>query len=111
MPTRSLTPVSQQRSPRTTVEEQQSDLLRLLDHLDLTVTETRLAQTLTRSSPLPVRDRDLAAAVTGRPDLDRRRRAVLEQQLTRLRSKLRAHGIRIFCVERYGYLLLLYDEP
>jgi len=107
MPTHSLTPVSRQpRSPRTTTEEQQIAVLRLLDRLELTATEARLAQLLARSSPYPVRDGALAAVVTGCPCLDRRRRAVLEQQIAHLRCKLIAHDIRILCVERYGYLLL-----
>jgi len=111
MPTHSLTPVSRQpRSPRTTTEEQQIAVLRLLDRLELTATESQLSQLLARSSPSPVRDNELASAVSSCPCLDRRRRAVLEQQIARLRCKLIAHGIRILSVERYGYLLLPYYE-
>ncbi|MGB8345745.1 MAG: winged helix-turn-helix domain-containing protein [Ktedonobacteraceae bacterium] len=107
MPTHPFAPVAcQQRLPRTTAGEQQRDLLRLLDCLELTASEVRLAQMLAQSSPYPVRAIDLAAAVSGCPCLDRRRRAVLEQQIAHLRCKLIAHDIRILCVERYGYLLL-----
>lgn len=107
MPTHILTSSGrQQRSRRTIIEEQHSKLLRQLERLELTATEIQLSQLLARSSPSPVRDRDLATAVTGCPCLDRRRRAVLEQQIAGLRSKLIAHDMRILCVERYGYLLL-----
>jgi len=111
MPARSLTPVArQQHSSRIATEEQPTSVLRLLDRLELSATEIQLAHLLARSSPYPVCDRDLVAAVTGCPDLDRRRRAVLEQQLARLRSKLLAHGLRILSVERFGYLLLSDSE-
>lgn len=97
-------------SPKSTIEESSSDLLRLLDSLDLTTTEVRLLHLLAQSSPHPVRAGELAAAVTDCHSLNRRQRSVLEQQLTRLRSKLMGHGIRLLCVERYGYLLLLDGE-
>lgn len=107
MPTHALTlEVRRKHCPKTTQVEQHSDILRLLDCLSLTTTEVRLARLLARSSPQPVRADDLASAVTGCPDLDHRRRVVLEQQITGLRSKLLAHNMRILCVERYGYLLL-----
>jgi DNA-binding response OmpR family regulator len=101
---------SAQHLPGTIIEESHSDLLRLLDSMDLTATEVRLLHLLAQSSPHPVRVGDLAAAVTGCPSLNRRQRSVLEQQLTRLRSKLIAHNMRLLCVERYGYLLLRSSE-
>lgn len=111
MPTDILTSLARQRhSPRTTTEAQHDELLRLLDRLELTATEVRLVRLLARSSPHPVRVGDLAAAVTSCPCLNRRQRAVLEQQLARLRSKLMAHGMCLLCVEGYGYLLLRSSE-
>jgi len=95
---------------KSTVEESSSDLLRLLDRLELTTAEFQLAHLLAQSSPHPVRVGDLAAAVTGCPSLNRQQRSVLEQQITRLRSKLMARNMRLLCVERYGYLLLRCSE-
>lgn len=111
MPTHPLTPVTRRRHlPRATLKEQQSDLLRWLDHLNLTTTEVQLVRLLVRSTPQPVRIADLATAVTGRSDLNRRQRVVLEQQIARLRSKLLAHHLRVLCVDGYGYLLLADSE-
>lgn len=106
MSTYALMPAARQPLSRTTAGESHNNLLRLLARLELTPTEVQLAQLLVRSTPQPVRVADLAAAVTGCPDLNRRQRAVLEQQIAGLRSKLMGHGLRLLCVERYGYLLL-----
>lgn len=96
--------------PKSTIEESSSDLLRRLDSLDLTATEVRLVYLLAQSSPHPVRVGELAAAVTDCHSLNRRQRSVLEQQLTRLRSKLMVYNLRLLCIEGYGYLLLRSSE-
>jgi Transcriptional regulatory protein, C terminal len=70
-----------------------------------TPTEYRLLTPLLDHVNTPVSFKQLTQSVLNRP-LDRDSRRLLDKHIDHIRSKIRAHGLNIHCVARFGYMLL-----